>query len=361
MTIENYQYRTNPLFLRNQFLGGNIPWQIPDIPKCTLTLDELDGLRLIGYDRAKNGNDEHFQRMVHFFLYDYKFEDIWIDPAKRVEALKKYRAVLTPDFSMYLELHPVLQLYNTFRNRWVGAYLAAQGIKVVPTVNWGNESTFDFCFAGIAYGSAVAVSTYMAHAHSTCKEQKEWFLRGYNAMMQRIEPSVVICYSDPFPEMRGNIIHVDYDLSSWKHDEDDIDKALAEEPQTGFRVVKRGYVLHKGGGSAYEGDPGGDPAGGLDEVPEAGGELEGGQPDFPGWDPQQPPPGYDEWRGQEPEGGDKGAWYNPETGESMHPDLEHGEPEGPHWDYNDGLGGHFRIDSDGSISPKSFEGDMIYA
>ncbi|MDR2525412.1 MAG: hypothetical protein LBC83_04360 [Oscillospiraceae bacterium] len=67
MTTENYQYRTDPLFLRNQFLGGNIPWQVPDIPKCTLTPDELDGLRLIGYDRAKNGNDEHFQRMVHFF------------------------------------------------------------------------------------------------------------------------------------------------------------------------------------------------------------------------------------------------------------------------------------------------------
>jgi len=37
-----------------------------------------------------------------------------------VETLKKYRAVLTPDFSMYLEMHPVMQLYNTFRNRWVG-------------------------------------------------------------------------------------------------------------------------------------------------------------------------------------------------------------------------------------------------
>ena len=123
MTIENYQYRISPLFLRNQFLGEN-QWRIPDIPKCILKPEELEGLRLIGYDRAKNGNDEHFQRMVHFFHYDYKFEDIWTAPEKRVEALKKYRAVLSPDFSMYLEMHPVMQLYNTFRNRWVGAYLA---------------------------------------------------------------------------------------------------------------------------------------------------------------------------------------------------------------------------------------------
>jgi len=41
-----------------------------------------------------------------------------------LESMKKYRAMLTPDFSMYLEMHPVMQLYNTFRNRWVGAYFA---------------------------------------------------------------------------------------------------------------------------------------------------------------------------------------------------------------------------------------------
>jgi len=82
MTTENYRYRTSPLFLRNQFFG-EAPWKIPNVPKCTLTAEELDELRLIGYDRAKNGNDKHFQRMVHFFLYDYKFEDIWTDPEKR--------------------------------------------------------------------------------------------------------------------------------------------------------------------------------------------------------------------------------------------------------------------------------------
>ncbi len=39
----------------------------------------------------------------------------------------------------------VLQLYNVFRNRWCGAYWASQGLRVVPTVNWGDETTFDFC------------------------------------------------------------------------------------------------------------------------------------------------------------------------------------------------------------------------
>lgn len=45
-------------------------------------------------------------------------------------------------------------------------------------------------------------------------------------------------------------------------------------------------------------------------------------------------PGPDfEWRGTgSPSSGD-GAWYNPSTDETWHPDLEHPEPRGPHWDY----------------------------
>ena len=33
-----------------------------------------------------------------------------------------------------------------------------------------------------------------------------------------------------------------------------------------------------------------------------------------------------------PIGGDKGAWVNPNTGDSLHPDLNHPMPIGPHWD-----------------------------
>ena len=41
--------------------------------------------------------------MVHFFLYDYRFERVWKSPDNDIEKLSRYRAVLSPDFSMYLE------------------------------------------------------------------------------------------------------------------------------------------------------------------------------------------------------------------------------------------------------------------
>jgi hypothetical protein len=46
--------------------------------------------------------------------------------------------------------------------------------------------------------------------------------------------------------------------------------------------------------------------------------------EYPGDDPTKSPGEGWEWRGPE----DKGAWYNPETGETLHPDLDHPYPEG---------------------------------
>lgn len=75
---------------------------------------------------------------------------------------------------MYIEMNENMQRYNTFRNRWVGAYLANKGIRVIPTISWGLENTFDFCFNGIEKGSTVAVSTYMASAHGNRADQKDF-------------------------------------------------------------------------------------------------------------------------------------------------------------------------------------------
>jgi RHS repeat-associated protein len=56
------------------------------------------------------------------------------------------------------------------------------------------------------------------------------------------------------------------------------------------------------------------------------------------------------WRGPP----DKGSWYNPATGESLHPDLSHPDPVGPHWDYKvkGDPGNGYRWFPDGRMEPK---------
>lgn len=100
MTEENYQYRTNQDMLRNQFEGDGA-FQIPIIPKSSFSNEDFHDLLLIGFDRTKADDSKNCNRMVHFFLYDYKFERVWKDAERDLEKLKNYRAVLSPDFSMY--------------------------------------------------------------------------------------------------------------------------------------------------------------------------------------------------------------------------------------------------------------------
>lgn len=260
MTEENYNYRTSQILLRNQFPGkGKL--KIPVIPKFQVKADDFDDLLLIGFDKTHLEDRNHLNRMVHFFLYDYRFERVWKNPDNDIEKLSRYRAVLSPDFSMYLEMAPVMQLYNVFRNRWCGAYWASKGMRVVPSVNWGNESTFDFCFDGIEKGSVVAVSTYMASEHGNRKDQKEWFMAGYNELLRRIDPEKIICYNTPFPEMQGDIIYVDYELSSWKYMS--YERKAADEDVNAYKIggyvpdncdTMSSYMVSAGGGSAYGGD-----------------------------------------------------------------------------------------------------------
>lgn len=235
--------------LRNQFYVDE-KYGIPKISSFGFENDELDNLRLIGFDAVRSGKDTHFDRIVHFFLYDYNFECIWKNPDKYIETLKKYKAVLTPDFSMYIEMAKPLQIYNTFRNRWCGAYLASKRIPIIPTISWGEKDTFDFCFEGVETGSIVAVSTYMVSEHNNHSDQKEFFMAGYNEMLRRINPQAIICYNTPFPEMEGNIIFIDYDLSSWRHYKDDLMNKKFEN--YGTIIKKTGFVLiEKGMGSVY--------------------------------------------------------------------------------------------------------------
>jgi RHS repeat-associated protein len=86
-------------------------------------------------------------------------------------------------------------------------------------------------------------------------------------------------------------------------------------------------------------------------LPPAGGACP--KPPFPyPTEPTTPPgPGW-EWRGNGPVGSDKGAWYKPETGESLHPDLNHGEGIPPHYDYTTPRGEGFRWFPNGTMEPK---------
>lgn len=231
MTSE--EFRNNPMFLRNQFETDGV-FEMPKIKKDEISLENI---ALVGYDKL---SDNKTERIVHFFLDDYKFEVMWNDPEPRIERLKKYKAVLAPNYSLYTEMPLSLKIYNTFKSRWCGAYLQSKGIKVIPTVAWGEPDTFWFCFDGIAKGSTVAVSTLGV------RTEKSLFLQGYNEMLRKIRPEAVICYGEPFDEMKGNLIIIDYAETNNFHKK-------SYDVSTAYIKHFIGYIdCEKGMGAAYK-------------------------------------------------------------------------------------------------------------
>lgn len=198
--------RENPLFTRNSFETVG-KWQIPLIEKQPI---DTSNISLVAYsDTRSNDNKENIKRGVHFFVDDYRFEGIYRNPQKSLSKLSQYAFLLTPDYSTYSDMNLWRQMESVAHSRWVGAYWQSKGLSVVPTISWGDSRSFSFCFDGVENGSIVAISTL------GCKKNKLAFMRGYNAMLEKIEPSEIICFDKPFKEMRGNIITVDY-ISSRK-------------------------------------------------------------------------------------------------------------------------------------------------
>ena len=126
---------------------------------------------------------------LHFFIDDYQFERIWNNPERYIEMFKKYEYICSPDYSLFLDDPKAIQIYNTFKKQYLGAFYQSHGIKVVPTVSWSDPSSYKWCFDGIEQGSCVACSSVGCLRN---KEAKLLFIQGFIAMNNIIKPSKIL-------------------------------------------------------------------------------------------------------------------------------------------------------------------------
>ena len=193
--------RDNPLFMRNSFATTG-KWGIPLVKKQELTTENI--MLVACSDTRANDNEANKKKGVHFFVDDYRFSGIYDNPERTLERYSQYAFLLTPDFSTYSDMDLWRQLESVAKNRWVGAYWQSKGRIVIPTVSWSTPRSFEFCFDGVEQHATVAVSTL------GCKKVKIDFMRGYEVMLEKLRPEAIICFGDPFSEMQGNLLVVDY-------------------------------------------------------------------------------------------------------------------------------------------------------
>jgi hypothetical protein len=181
---------SDPIHDKPRYPSSNA-YGIPDLAHTPLSAipQQLAPYRTRFRNKSKAGYG------VHFFLFDAIFESVWRSPNKAWRYLNGFEALLTPDFSLNADLPLAVQIFNTYRNRWCGAHWQANGKHVIPTVGWSTPASYEFCFLGIPIHSVVALTTI-----GTRRRQAD-FLHGFSAMMERLQPSAILCYGEPYPTM----------------------------------------------------------------------------------------------------------------------------------------------------------------
>lgn len=176
--------------------------------------------KIIAFSKAMSRAWTDFDCYVHFYEHDVKFERLWNNPKAYIKKLKKFKGIISPDFSLYRNMPLVMQAWNTYRNRALAVWLQNNGIEVIPNVRFGDERTYKFCFYGVEKNKTIALGT---HGCIKRREDKEYFKAGLKEAVKRLSPKTIIVYGaapesifKPYKEAGINIIAFESEISKSK-------------------------------------------------------------------------------------------------------------------------------------------------
>ena len=144
-----------------------------------------------------------FDEAIGFYEMDVNFAEVLREPEAYIDDFGRFAALISPDCSLYRDAPLSVQLTNVYRNRAIGGYYQRRGQYVIPQIRWGNEYTYTtkyfpekIAFLGAEKHSILAIGTYGCFVG---RENKYHFEAGLAAMMESLEPKVVLVYG-PMPE-----------------------------------------------------------------------------------------------------------------------------------------------------------------
>lgn len=179
-----------------RIFSGTGPYDFPVMEPVDV---DISGCQVIGFNYAI-GAIRPEDKVVHFYLDDYQFERVWNNPDRYITLLSGFKAVFAPDFSMYTDFPKAVQIFNHYRKMWCAAYWQEHGIRVIPTICWSDEESFDWCFDGIPKHSLVCISTVGGFGNH--EDNKAAWLKGYEKCLEVLDPSRIIIFGKDFPEVR---------------------------------------------------------------------------------------------------------------------------------------------------------------
>lgn len=129
---------------------------------------------------------------LHFYISDYKFNSVWEYPDRYIDFFKRIDHVICPDFSMYYDFPPALQIFNKFRNHWLCAFYSVHGISMIPNIRVSTPDQFHWTFCGYPRRSVVAFSDIGSMSEP---ELRDVVYAAYDEMLHQLEPIQVLYFT----------------------------------------------------------------------------------------------------------------------------------------------------------------------
>ena len=181
-----------------------------EVPRLKgIKIKDLSSVKLIGFNYATNikSMQERSNELVHFFLPDTYIERVWDNPDYYGAVFAQYKGIIQPDLSQYTTMPRAMQIWNYYRNMWLGAYYQNQGIRVIPSAQWSDEDSFEYCFDGMPKGSCICISSVGCMQNV---QARILFNAGLKEVVSRLEPSQIILYGVIDDDIRDKISGIPY-------------------------------------------------------------------------------------------------------------------------------------------------------
>ena len=89
-----------------------------------------------------------------------------------------------------------MQIFNHYRKHWVARYWQENGIKVIPSICWSDEESFEWCFDGEPRNSIISISVLGCNKN---EQMRHDFWIGFNKAIEVLTPKRILLFKGNSP------------------------------------------------------------------------------------------------------------------------------------------------------------------
>lgn len=192
------QYREDAIF------PSKNRWGFPDLLPTMLWDGDIKGVYTIDGDISPTrlvhwgtiGFDQRMKdHVICFYADDERFEHaVWeraIDFLEKLPAIQP-SGLVQVDFSIWRDDPPAVQIWNTYRSRWLARYWQEAGWKIIPNISFADEQTWEWIFDGLP--KEMPCAAVQARTSGGKDKARQLFLKGVRTFCERINVKKVFVY-----------------------------------------------------------------------------------------------------------------------------------------------------------------------